>query len=465
MLVLKEYRLLMDEPRVIVIGAGAAGLSAMYELKKRGVSALLLEASNRAGGRMAGEMIGDFWVETGAQFFSTTQTVAVGLAEELNVRFAHSSVPTTSTIYNSRNQKKGTINPSRVFNFDNIRTFLSLGVFSARAVAQFLKFVGFIRKRKKDLRSESFHRLRDLDVEESFADWCRKNIGDEFLEEFCRFAIASITLSTPEHISALNGILMLWVAFLDSKNRLQTPDRGMGYFSKRLEEACADETRVATPVERVVIEDGVVKGVMTRQSELLEADAVICATPAPKAALIIPQLPVKNQEFLKSVRYNKCCHVVFGVDRHPLPQDHYFFMLQRKGESILDCFFDSAIGSPLQAPEGSGLIHAYPSEEACPELLKHNDDEIKDRVIDEIRKFSPTMPKDPLFARVYRWEDAVVLPYGGMMRRLESLRTQGFPNVRGLFLAGDYLELLANVNSALKTGIHASDEVIRYLQE
>lgn len=454
----------MDERRVIVIGAGAAGLSAAYELKKRGVPVLLLEASNRAGGRMAGDVIDDFCVETGAQFFSTTHTVALQLAGELDVRFARSAVPTISTIYNSRNQKTGTVNPSRIFNFDNIRTFLSFGVFSPRGIAQFFKFVGSMRKRKNDLRSECFDRLKDLDVEESFADWCRTKIGDEFLEEFCRFAIASITLSTPERISALNGMMMLWVAFLDSQSQLQTPERGIGYFSKKLVEACTDVMRLATPVDRVVIENGTAKGVMTRQNGLLEADAVICATPASAAALIIPQLPTENQEFLKRVQYNQCCHVVFGVDRHPLPHGHYFFMLQRKSESILDCFFDSAIGSPFQVPEGSGLIHAYPSEEVCPELLRLDDDTIKDKVIDEIRKFAPAMPKDPLFTRVYRWEEAVVLPYGGMMRRLESLRAQGFPNVQGLFLAGDYLELLANVNSALKTGIHAADEVIHYFR-
>ena len=38
-------------PTVIIIGAGAAGLSAARELKKQGISFLILEASNRVGGR------------------------------------------------------------------------------------------------------------------------------------------------------------------------------------------------------------------------------------------------------------------------------------------------------------------------------------------------------------------------------------------------------------------------------
>lgn len=153
-----------------------------------------------------------------------------------------------------------------------------------------------------------------------------------------------------------------------------------------------------------------------------------------------------------------------GIDRHPLPLGHYFFMLQRKDESILDCFFDSAIGSRHVAPEGHGLVHAYPTENASRDLLVLEDDEISDRIIEEIRKFVPAMPKEPLFTRVYRWDEAVVLPYAGMMRRVDTLRAQGLPSVQGLFLAGDYLNILANVNTALMSGIRAAEEVTQFLQ-
>src|SRR6478672_5402714 len=37
--------------RVLILGAGLAGLTAAYELRKRGYSCLILEARSRAGGR------------------------------------------------------------------------------------------------------------------------------------------------------------------------------------------------------------------------------------------------------------------------------------------------------------------------------------------------------------------------------------------------------------------------------
>ncbi|WP_419938238.1 NAD(P)/FAD-dependent oxidoreductase [Candidatus Palauibacter sp.] len=454
----------MPEPRVIVIGGGAAGLSAAHELRKRGIPVLLLEASDRAGGRMAGEVVGDFYVDTGAQLFSTAYNAALAVAEELNVRFDRSPVSPIATVYNSRKQKTGVMNPSSFLHLDNVRTLLSFSLFSPRGLAQFVRFARLLRKRKDDFRSGDYLSLLDLDVEDTCAEWCRKHIGEEFLEEFGDFAVASITLSTPERIGALNGMMMLWMAFLERQHTLRMPECGMGYFSRRLAGVCEDVTRLVTPVERVVVSDGAVRGVVTPRDGFLEARAVICATTASAALGVLPRLPGRTRELLESVRYSCCCHVVFGVDRHPLPKGHYFFMLQRKGESLLDCFLDSTVGSPLSAPEGHGCIHAYPSEEASRQLIGLDDGEIKRRVLDEIRNYTPAMPEEPLFTRVYRWEEAVVLPDGGMMRRIESLRAGGFPGVRGLFLAGDYLHMLANVNGALMTGIRAADEADRYLQ-
>ena len=42
----------IDEPQVLIIGAGIAGLTAGYRLKQRGVSVRIFEAQERIGGRM-----------------------------------------------------------------------------------------------------------------------------------------------------------------------------------------------------------------------------------------------------------------------------------------------------------------------------------------------------------------------------------------------------------------------------
>jgi monoamine oxidase len=52
--------------RVVVVGAGIAGLTAGYDLKKAGYQVTVLEAKDIPGGRMAEKMEGSFMKYTGA---------------------------------------------------------------------------------------------------------------------------------------------------------------------------------------------------------------------------------------------------------------------------------------------------------------------------------------------------------------------------------------------------------------
>ena len=449
--------------RAIVVGGGAAGLAATHKLRKRRIDVTLLEASDRAGGRMAGETVDGFHISTGAQLFSTAHRVAVGLCEELGVPFDRSPRHLTSGIYNRRKDRFGVLDPSSLINLANLKTILSFGLFSPKGHLQMLRFGRMLGKRRDDLVAGDPLRLLDLDLAGSFADFARKEVGQAFVEEFCEFPVASFTLSQPERISPLHGMMLLWLMWFERRHTIRMPEQGIGSFSRSLARACADDTRLSTPVKRVVVEDGVTTGVATGDG-FVEADAVICATTVPDALQIVPDLPENTRSFLAKVNYSSSCHAVFGVEHHPLRDGHYLFMFQRKGDSFLDCYLDSTVGSPLSAPPDKGIIHAYTSEAYWEEFFALGDDVIETRVIDEIRKYTPSMPVKPVFTRVYRWRHAVCLPHGGMMRELQALRDGGFPGVRGLFLAGEYLQPFASVNGALASGVDAAGEAARFLE-
>jgi monoamine oxidase len=59
---------MQDEPQVIVIGAGMAGLAAARTLAERGISVLILEARERVGGRVFSKQVDGAMVELGAEF-------------------------------------------------------------------------------------------------------------------------------------------------------------------------------------------------------------------------------------------------------------------------------------------------------------------------------------------------------------------------------------------------------------
>lgn len=70
---------------VVVVGAGAAGLTAANELKKAGLSVAVLEARDRAGGRLWTDTIDGAMLEIGGQWISPDQTALIETVEALGL--------------------------------------------------------------------------------------------------------------------------------------------------------------------------------------------------------------------------------------------------------------------------------------------------------------------------------------------------------------------------------------------
>jgi monoamine oxidase len=76
------------QPRIVIVGAGIAGLHAGWILQKKGLKASIYEASNRTGGRiMTGRNIlgKDIITELGGEFIDSIHADMLGLAREFNL--------------------------------------------------------------------------------------------------------------------------------------------------------------------------------------------------------------------------------------------------------------------------------------------------------------------------------------------------------------------------------------------
>jgi putrescine oxidase len=70
---------------VVVVGAGAAGLTAAHELKKAGLSVAVLEARDRVGGRLWTDTIDGAMLELGGQWVSPDQQALIETIDELGL--------------------------------------------------------------------------------------------------------------------------------------------------------------------------------------------------------------------------------------------------------------------------------------------------------------------------------------------------------------------------------------------
>ena len=70
---------------VIIVGAGAAGLTAANELKKAGLSVVVLEARDRVGGRLWTDVVDGAMLEIGGQWVSPDQEALKETITELGL--------------------------------------------------------------------------------------------------------------------------------------------------------------------------------------------------------------------------------------------------------------------------------------------------------------------------------------------------------------------------------------------
>ena len=95
-----------QKPRVIIIGAGFAGLSAAWELKKKGIEFIILEARSRINGRVfSHNMNKDLTVELGADWVGESHTLIQSLCGEFGLELFNNQLD-TRLIYEGKYYEK-----------------------------------------------------------------------------------------------------------------------------------------------------------------------------------------------------------------------------------------------------------------------------------------------------------------------------------------------------------------------
>ena len=449
-------------PKVLVVGAGMAGLGAAYTLRKHELDVTVFEASPHPGGRIFGEEVDGFHIDIGSNIFLETYGTVRQLAEELGVSLKRTPVPINGGVCHN-GKFHGFYAGDELRNLlKTAKTVLSFELLSPKEVWQALRCLRMLKARSHDLSFDDHSRMLDLDTGTSAAEFFESNFGPEFLERLVGPNLSCYTFGHPEQIGVAYAMAILWHFSLNGAAwPIRPGGKGRGAFMDALVQACDESIRTATPVQRIVLEDGVARGVIT-EAGFVEADAVICATTATTALKIAPDLPSGISDALRRVTYSKCCRVFFGVDSSPFPADWYAVNFPRQTGAPMIGMSNSAVLAPESVPQGKALIDALVIDKQAEELFALNDEQVGERVLAEIRKYVPAMSNEPLFIRVYRWDEAVCLAPGGMMTALAQMRRQSLDHVKGLFLAGEYMGV-PSTNGALRSGIDAADDCAAFV--
>lgn len=440
--------------RAIVIGAGTSGLAAAHTLVKNGAEVTVLEAKKTPGGRMFGIHQQGYTIDLGTQFFFKFYDTTFKLCRDLGLAEDIVGFPFRVGLWSDGRLNPITVSLDPKVLWNDRRNLLRFRLLSPKGMLQVARVLPLFMKRYRDLHFTDFQNILDMD-EESLTELSRRLGADEVLEYIFQPVAACLTLGEPEDIGASYGLSLVWYML----HGLFTLRGGIGSLADRLYRQCRNSVMLSTPVNRVVIEGGTVRGVETVEG-FMEADRVICTTTATSALRLMPELPGTLRLPLEKVRYSACCHVVFGLSQRLLPDDWYAVALPRLSGSPLAGFTDDSAKSPSYVPPGAGLLHCFTFGKHAFQLNQSPDEEAISRLKDEVKKYMPSMPREPLFSEIYRWDEAVCLAPPGMLKAISRMKRQNYGDVKGLFLAGEYM-YMPSVEGALRSGIDAAQAALR----
>ena len=446
----------MSTSRVVIVGGGFAGLSAAYTLMKRGITPLLLEAEDHAGGRGSGERVDGFSLDMGAFVFTSTYDTAFRICEELGLPLVRSQMK----FGHYRGARWVTTTPDQSFwNFmRHLRAAIAMGFLSPSGLRSGFKVMREIHQQAAYMSFASDSPLAEIDDDESFGEYLERLGVPEKLQVTLQAPLKMI-LGDPAPAGQALMRAYIGETMLHS-GQVSMPERGIGSLSAALATYCADVIRVSTPVRSINVAGGKVTSVVV-DGETIEADAVICAVPGTKVPDLVPDLPPETRRALGAISYSTGCRVVIGLDHSPLPPGWHGALYPEDDDAPL--LLDRAVFLPDCAPPGKGLLDLLIGRDRARELIPLEDEEVKRELLGAARRNAPpgsALPGDDdgLFYRVYRWEEALCMGTPGMLAAMAEIPGQLARSIDNLFLAGDYMGV-PSVNGALSSGQSAAARV------
>ncbi|MEW6555460.1 MAG: NAD(P)/FAD-dependent oxidoreductase [Actinomycetota bacterium] len=442
----------MGDKPVVVIGTGCAGLAAAYTLKKAGADVVALEASDRPGGRCWNMERDGFHLPIGAGLTETQWATTHKFVRELGMSDQAHIVDSLRVAFWRNGKKHFLLKSTPLEMAKNLPETLRFRGWPLKAYPQAIKLGLAMWKymRRLDPVTRDFEPLLELgDV--SSAQFALEHGGPEILDHMIAPFLGTMVLARPEEVTISHLIALAFLA-----GGVCVMENGMGSINEGLYEKVKDDVRLSTPVTKVVIEDGKVKGVETAGG-FIAADQVICATDAVVSRQIIPDLPDSISKPLETCDYCSTYNYIFALEKKITPEYFVATLIPGSERSILTTIFEIAGGDMKTAPEGAGLFYAFTAGWHDKELGQLTEDERRRRVIRETQKFWPEFPDEPLFTECIRWDRAINLESPGQFPAIHEFLKHHRRDVKGLYMAGEHLFLIACTEGAFATGEEAAN--------
>jgi protoporphyrinogen/coproporphyrinogen III oxidase len=414
--------------RVVIVGAGIAGLTAAWELQKRGIDVTVLEQRERVGGVIVTERIRGFVIDAGPDALLTQKPAALELCRELGLgaRLVSTLPPRTAFVV-----KRGQLLPLPEASYLGIPT----------RVWPFVRSPLFSWAAKIRMGAELV-RTRGALADESIGSFIGRRFGREAVDYLAEPLLAGIHAGDVDQLS----IHALFPRLVALESRYGSVTRGLRAGSTvsaagpgtapsafvsfaegmaELPDALAAALRPGTVQCRtgVLQISGPRPYRVTLDSDVtLQARHVIVATPAWAAARMLRSLDSAAASSCDRVPYASTATVALAYHRsqvsHPLRGTG--FVVPRRERQTLTAGTWVTSKWPHRAPADTVLLRGFVGGATAPDALSRSDERIVQDVEREFRALLG-ITGAPQLVRVFRWPNATPQYVVGHLARVAQL--------------------------------------------
>lgn len=427
----------------IVIGAGITGLAAADKLHRAGRKVVVLEASNRPGGRIIRLTRNGDAAEGGAQGIHSNYremlklVASHGLARDL---IAQSNV------------NAGHLDRQGAIRYPRGLAGLA-GLMGARGARDLAWFV--TRYLMMAPRFSCFETHRNLPAYDNVTaaealSWA----GDDFRDFLLRPAAHAMAGTTLEHTNLYHFINVMR---LTATTKVLTLRNGNVTLAERIAQGLT--VRYETPVAKILAGRGGVEGVLLADGQTLKARHVIVACPVDRAARMLPADMQLSTNFLSTFPHAPLQLVYLFLDR-PLRTEAYVYL----GHAYRDTVFNMALNhtekTPHLVPSGKAIISAWSCYPDAPVLAGQSDAQVIAQALRDMDAFFPGIAQWVEEARVQRHEWGFGRMTPGMHAKILQFKRE-VETIHGISFAGndyDGIHMESGVRGGLRAAQRALDD-------
>ncbi len=379
---------------ITIVGGGITGLSAAYELHRRGADFRLFEASSRFGGILRTDYTSDFVIDAGPDAMLARKPAGIELCEELGIahRLVPSRPPRAAFIV-----RDGRLEPLPA---DVGRAFQAADV-----------------GRAFQARPGGPERPALPVSDESIASFFLRRFGREAVDYYADPVLAGIHAGDVERLS----IRALFPEMADpAPDRRAADPQGIFRSFPRGMQELVDALVAAIPREGLRLEERAAP-IATRTG----AEWIV-AVPAYAAATLLEAVDAELAAWCRGIPYVSSGIAVLAYPRrsvrHPLAGSGFVVPRVERGTRILAATWLSSKW-PGRAPDDVALVRAFFGGTRDPRAMTLADDELVAMAHADLARLLG-IESPPVFTRVYRWVDATPQYEVGYLEKLAAIRTR-----------------------------------------